>query len=59
VEGNTRESTRLLSRKSYADSSPRQDQRKIMIMRLSTVLSVASLIAVFADAPGAAAELVN
>jgi cytochrome c len=27
-----------------------------MIMRLSTVLSVASLIAVFADAPGAAAE---
>ena len=27
-----------------------------MIMRLSTVLSVASLIAMFADAPGAAAE---
>jgi hypothetical protein len=34
----------------------RQDQRKIMIIRMSTVLSVASLIAAFAGARGAAGE---
>jgi hypothetical protein len=31
----------------------RQDQRKIMIIWLSTVLSVASLIGAFAGTPGA------
>jgi cytochrome c len=37
-------------------SSPRQGYRKIMIIRLSTVLSVASLIGAFSGAPGAAGE---